>query len=180
MTQDHQFQLHLIKPITGAHVFLPYGGKACMKAILCRTPDYTNGFLAFVMDRLGYLVFAKTGATYWTDMSRFCYSYVDMVLYKGKVCALSSYGLSFWDVIVGSYFGMERIFELEICTYFRWFPRNLIEWKGELLLLITDVRSLPTLEDCVPTHVELYKFNLRGRCIVCRRQLFTCHANFQS
>lgn len=178
VTVDQQSQLHLIKPLTGAHLLLPSSGtgrERPWKVILCRTPDCTDGFLAISLNGHGRLVYAKPGAESWISLSNFC-PFLDAVFYKGKVYAIASDTLSCWD-LRGSSLRHDWIINIRLNKKIRWWTRYLgkrrhsryfqpwtkylVEWRGELLMVFSNKEPWTRLENHKFGNVKLYKFDLQ-------------------
>ncbi|XP_078165510.1 uncharacterized protein LOC144560207 [Carex rostrata] len=182
VTVDPQSQLHLIKPLTGAHVLLPSYGifrARPWKVILCRTPDCTDGYFAIGINNLGNLVIAKAGVDSWISMNNYS-EFHDVVLYKGKVYTISLDGFCCWDILGSSlrcqwYISTFDIKRIDWCTkylemwrqmwrrssHFNPWTKYLVEWRGELLLVFTNKESSTRLENYAHCRVILYKFNFK-------------------
>ncbi|KAJ3709310.1 hypothetical protein LUZ61_013015 [Rhynchospora tenuis] len=164
VTLGAELQVHLIKPLTGAHILLPSKGLSCdyaRKIVLCQTPDRTNNeFLAVSLNKFGRLDIAITGAKSWITMSVF--PFLDAIGYKGKIYAISSNNLTCWSVR-GSSFRHERVIHLRLGRKVYSWTKYLLEWRGELLVLITDKEPWFRLGGHRLTKVKLYKINLKNR-----------------
>ncbi|XP_078165508.1 F-box protein At2g05970-like [Carex rostrata] len=101
VTLDRQLQLHLIKPLTGAHVLLPGKGiekEHPKKAIMCHSPDNTNELLIFCLTHQGCLVSTKLGPPCWTWKANSDMAYQDIILHQGKLYAFSMDYLCYWKI----------------------------------------------------------------------------------
>ncbi|KAF3338327.1 F-box protein [Carex littledalei] len=156
VTLDRQLQLHLIKPLTGAHVLLPFKGIKKMhpkKVIMCQSPDNTNELQAFWLTQQGGLVSSKLGDKSWSWMANYGTGYQDIAVHQGKVYAVSTNILFYWKI--GSSSTKRSIFP-EFLHW--WRTKFLIECNGELLILIIGKEERVSLENHAPKQVRLYKF----------------------
>ncbi|KAJ4744907.1 F-box domain containing protein [Rhynchospora pubera] len=159
LTCDPEIQLHLVKPLTGAHILLPFNalrGNLWSKVILHRTPDCAGGFLAIGLLMYELLVFTETGVKRLTASNR--KPYLDAVVYEDKLYALTNGTLQCWDLVDSSFKG-----EMNIICGLRglWMlKRCLVKWRGGLLMLCM-FKEKSFGDYIAPTKVSLYKLNLR-------------------
>ncbi|XP_078165502.1 putative F-box protein At4g17565 [Carex rostrata] len=150
VTLDPQLQLHLIKPLTGSHVLLPSKGlekEHPKKVILWHNPNTTNKLRAFCLTQQGHLASVKLGDESWTWMNDDSANYMDIIVYQGKLYAVSTYGLCYWNLQSTSTEGAV------ITGFLSWGTKHLLEWNSELIILTINHYKKISLEN----HVRLYK-----------------------
>ncbi|KAF3322080.1 F-box protein [Carex littledalei] len=163
VTLDKQLQLHLIKPLTGAHVLLPSKGienEHPKKVVLCHHPDNPNELQAFCLTQQGCLVSTKLGDESWTRMNCKHFflpntTYEDIAIYEGKLYAVSRDVLSCWNHRSSSAQHLIAYSD----HYFGW-TRYLLEWNSELVMLMINKNEMVSFENHTPKPVKLYKLKL--------------------
>ncbi|KAF3338326.1 F-box protein [Carex littledalei] len=157
VTLDPQLQLHLIKPLTGAHVLLPSKGiekEQPKKVILWHNPNNTNELRAFCLTQQGRLASARLGDESWTWMNNYNGKYTDIIVYQEKLYAVSLYVLCYWNLQSSSTEGTV------ITGYLTWGTKHLLEWNSELIMLTMNNYERTSLEIQAPKLVRLYKAHL--------------------
>ncbi|XP_078148866.1 uncharacterized protein LOC144544284 [Carex rostrata] len=165
VTLDNQLQLHLIKPLTGAHVLLPSNGiekELPKKVILCHRPDNTNELQAFCLTQDGNLFSIKLGDGSWTLMGSACGIYMDIIVYQGKLYVVSNGILSYWNLQSSS---IEKKMVIRNGNGDCWgWTKYLLEWNGELVMLMIDddqeEEERISLENYTPNQVKLYQLQI--------------------
>ncbi|KAJ3699645.1 hypothetical protein LUZ61_003350 [Rhynchospora tenuis] len=145
-------QLHLISPLTGAHLILPsfkfpdgYQGilahywskdmtewSTCMKVIPCQDPDRRSGLLVLALFwPHGLAVWKDLGNKWtWLDLEQ---RYQDAIVYSGKIYAVAHNFLHCWE-LTGSSF---KEWDIRTITNRMLKPQSnyLVEFGGKLLMV---------------------------------------------
>ncbi|XP_078165501.1 putative F-box protein At4g17565 [Carex rostrata] len=158
VTHDTQLQIHAIKPLTGTHVLLPSIKKEHpKKIIMCHFPYNNKIILAFCLTQQGSLLFTILGDGIWTCMGNYrpVPTCQDIIVHRGKVYAITMNTLYYWNVRDPSFGRMLIISDLCSC-----WTKYLLQWNGELVMLMIDKKESASLENHKPKQVQLYKFKI--------------------
>ncbi|KAJ1699152.1 hypothetical protein LUZ63_007664 [Rhynchospora breviuscula] len=154
---SQQHQLHLISPLTGAHLLLPliklpdgfqgvlayYWGNdskvawnTCMKVILCQEPDHSSvshsGLLVLALFWPHGLAVWKECGDKWTWLNLKTH-YNDAIVYDGKIYAVGHEVLHWWEV-TGSSFRAWNILPIST-TMPKLHANYLVQVGGKLLMI---------------------------------------------
>ncbi|KAJ3694670.1 hypothetical protein LUZ60_000047 [Juncus effusus] len=128
------------------------------KVIICRTPDSESGFLVVGMFARFHLAVVKFGEKKWTLLDDLKRVYHDVIVFDGKLYAITGNSLHCWD-FEGSSFGPRK----KVCNIDRrlyiW-SKYLVELRGELLMVCRNGEFLQsTVQNYKTVDVKVYKFN---------------------
>ena len=168
VTLDQQLQLHFIKPLTDTHVIVPCNDirkRHPKKVIMCENPDNSNELHAYCLTQQGLLFSGKLEDKKWSWMADHGAGYEDITIHQEKVYTISRDTLCYWN--------LRSPYNKRTITNVFWtvnMTKYLLEWKGELVMLIIDKEEWVSLENQTEKRVLLceIKFGPDGDVIWCR------------